>query len=578
MIRSPIICVLGHVDHGKTAILDSIRGSTVLEGEPGKITQHVGASFIPTQTVEKQSKEIIEKYGYKLEIPGLLFIDTPGHQAFTSLRKRGGKTADLAVLVIDVMQGIQPQTKEALEILKKHKCPFIIALNKVDLIQGWTPNKGQPFTKTIKKQSERVKNRLQDKIYDIIGEVAEYGINANRFDKVDNPEDTIIIIPTSAETKEGIPELLMFLAGLSQRYMKKDLEVEKEKTGEGTILEVKEVKGLGTTIDTIIYEGKIEKGDKIVFGTKNGAKETKIRALLKPKKLKEMREAKGKDFKRVKKVEAAEGIKIAAPGLEEAIAGSPVIIANEKTEEKKKEVEEQLEKVTIKNKGEGVIIRADTIGSLEGIIDLFKEKEIPIRRAEIGQVRKKDLTEAKTIKEKDRYLGAIFAFNTKIPEEIEKKAEELNVPIFESNIIYKLEEKYQKWKEKEEKREKQERLEKYVYPAKIKILPEHTFRKSKPAIVGIKLQQGKLKPGYPLMNKEGERLGEIKSIQKDQHSIKLLEQGGEAAIAITDVTVGRQIEEGETIYTEVPVDETYELEREGFKNKQLLKEIRKIKR
>jgi len=578
MIRSPIICVLGHVDHGKTAILDSIRGSTVLEGEAGKITQHVGASLIPIETVKKQSKEIIDKYGYELEIPGLLFIDTPGHQAFTSLRKRGGKTADLAVLVIDITQGIQPQTKEALEILKKHKCPFIIALNKIDLIQGWRPNKGKPFTKTIKKQSERVQKRIEEKTYDIIGKIAEHGMNANRFDKVDNPENTAIIIPTSAETGEGIPELLMFLAGLSQRYMKKQLDVEKETTGEGTILEVKEVKGLGTTIDTIIFQGKIEKDDKIIIGTKNGAKETKVRALLKPKQLKEMREAKAKDFERVEKVEAASGIKIAAPGLEEAIAGSPVLVANKNAEEKKQEVAKQIQKAKIENQEEGVIVKTDTIGSLEGVVDLFKEKEIPIRRAEIGKVRKRDVTEAKTIKEKNRYLGAIFAFNTEILPEAKEEAEEYNIPTFESNIIYKLEEKYQEWKEEEKRREKQERLEKYTYPAKLKILPEHTFRKSKPAVVGIKLMQGKLKPGYLLMNKDGEELGEIKSIQRDQKSLDLIEQGEEAAIAITNVTVGRQIEEGETLYTDLPVDQTYELEREGFKNKQLLKEIRDIKR
>jgi len=578
MIRSPIICVLGHVDHGKTAILDSIRGSTVLEGEPGKITQHVGASFIPTETIKEQSKEIIDKYGYDLEIPGLLFIDTPGHQAFTSLRKRGGKTADLAVLVIDIMQGIQPQTKEAIEILKKHKCPFIIALNKIDMIQGWRPNKGESFTKTIKKQSERVRKRLEEKTYDTIGEIAKHGINTNRFDKVENPEKTIIIIPTSAETKEGIPELLMFLAGLSQRYMKKQLNAQEETTGEGTILEVKKVKGLGTTIDTIIFKGKIKKGDKIVIGTKEGAKETKIRALLKPKELKEMREAKGKDFKRVKEVTAAEGIKIAAPGLEEAIAGSPVIVANEDTEEKKKEVAKEIKEATIENQSEGVIVKADTIGSLEGIVDLFKDKEIPIRRAEIGKVRRRDVTEAKTIKEKNRYLGGIFAFNTKVLEEAEKKADEFKVPIFKSDIIYKLEEEYEEWKKEEEQREKEEKLEKYTYPAKLKILPEHTFRKSKPAIVGVKLLQGKLKPGYRLMNKNGKETGEIKSIQKDQKSVKLLEQGEEAAISIKNVTVGRQIEEGETLYTDVPVDETYELERKGFKNKQLIREIRSIKR
>ncbi len=579
MLRSPIICIMGHVDHGKTAILDYIRGTAVREGEAGAITQHVGASFIPTQTVKEQSKELLDKYGYDLEIPGLLFIDTPGHQAFTSLRKRGGKTAELAILVIDVTQGVQPQTKEALEIMKKHKCPFIIAANKIDKIQGWRPNQGESFSKTIKKQSERTKKLLDDKIYEIIGDVASKEFNSQRFDKAENPEDTILIIPTSAETGEGIPELLMFLSGLSQKYMKKSLDVKSDQPGKGTILEVKEVKGLGKTIDVILDTGKIKKGDKIILGTKNEAIETKIRALLEPKELEEMREAKGNQFKRVKEVNAAAGIKIAAPDLENAVPGSSIQVATEENKEEiKKEIEEQIKNVEIENDKTGVIVKADTIGSLEGVTDLFKDKEIPIKRANIGKVRKKDLIEAESIKKDNRYLGAIFAFNTEVPEEIEKEAKERNIQIFQSDIVYELEKQYKEWKEKEEKKARQEKLEKYTYPAKIKIMPEHTFRKSKPAVVGVKILQGKLKPGYRLMNQEGKKLGEVESIQIKEENIDLAEKGDEVAVAISNVTVGRQIEEGETLYTDVPVDETYDLEEEGFKNKQLLREIRRIKR
>ncbi len=579
MIRSPIICVMGHVDHGKTALLDAIRGSAVTKGEAGAITQHVGASFISTNVIEKESSEILKKYGYQLKIPGLLFIDTPGHEAFTSLRKRGGKTADLAILVVDITQGVQPQTKEAIQILKEHKCPLIIAANKVDLIQGWNPNKGEPFTQTIKKQSKRAKENLENRLYSLIGEIAGQGFNSQRFDKVKNPEKTFLIIPVSAETKEGIPELLMFLAGLSQKYLKENLEIDSSEPGEGTILEVKKTKGLGTTLDVILYKGTLKKGDKVIVATKKEAIETKIKALLEPKELKEMREAKDAEFERVEKVTAAAGVKISAQDIGEVIPGSPIIAVKEGEEQKtKQEVEAELDAAEVRNPEEGVIIKADTIGSLEAMISLFKKSEIPIRRAEIGKVNKKDITEAKSIKEKNRYLGAVFAFSTIVPDDIEKRAKESNVPLFQSKVIYELEKNYKEWKDEEKEREKEERLEKYTYPAKIKILPEHVFRKSKPAVVGVKIHQGKIKPGYMLMNNEGTKVGKIKSIQKEEHTLDIAEEGDEVAISIENATVGRQIKEEETLYTAVPVIQTYELQKEGFKNETLLREIRNIQR
>ena len=148
MIRQPIVTVCGHVDHGKTNILDYFRGSSLQEMEAGGITQKISFTLYPSSQIKKACS-LIEKNKINLEIPGFLFIDTPGHAAFTNLRKRGGSLADLAILVIDINEGIKPQTAEVIQILKANKTPFLIALNKIDNISSWRTNKNPGISKFI---------------------------------------------------------------------------------------------------------------------------------------------------------------------------------------------------------------------------------------------------------------------------------------------------------------------------------------------------------------------------------------------------------------------------------------------
>ena len=574
-LRSPIITVLGHVDHGKTTLLDKIRGTVIAKKEAGAITQHVGASFIPTSTIKEKCKSILEKLDIELTIPGLLIIDTPGHEAFTNLRKRGGSIADLAVVVIDVNQGIQPQTEESIEILKINKVPFAIAANKIDLINGWEAHENATAIETIRKQREFVQEELDEKIYKIIGQLAEFGINSERFDRVRDKTKEVVIIPLSAKTGEGIQELLLTIAGLAQKYMLKKLDINEEKKAKGAVLEVKETTGLGTTIDAIIYEGKITQGDTIVLAGKKGVFKTKIRALLQPAPLEEIRDT-GKKFKSVKEVHAAAGLKISAPGLEEAMAGSP-LIATDKPEEAMEEVKKEIEKIEIETSEEGVIIKTDALGSLEAIEQLFKKGNIPIKKAEVGVVNKKDLTEAETIKRQNRYYGTIFAFNTKVPEEIREEANKKEIAIFESDVIYQLEEDYKKWKEEEEKKEKEEQLNEHIYPAKIKILPGHLFRASKPAVVGVQILEGIIKSNYPLINEKGKPIGKIKSIQKEKQKVEKAEKGGKVAISIEGGIVGKNIQENQVLFTDVPREQLYDTSKE-IGDKELIKEIKSIKK
>ncbi|MCD6367999.1 MAG: translation initiation factor IF-2 [Candidatus Aenigmarchaeota archaeon] len=549
MIRQPIITVLGHVDHGKTTILDNIRKTAVASGEAGGITQHIGATEVPLDVIKKICGSLISDE--KIQVPGLLFIDTPGHEAFTTLRKRGGSIADLAVLVVDVNEGFKPQTDESLTFLREFKTPFVVAANKIDKIRGWKRNNTKYFSKSIKEQSDEVKRELDEKIYRLVGELSERRFNSERFDRVRDFKTTVAIVPTSGITGEGIAELLMVLIGLSQQFLKDRLEI-KGTNGFGNILEVKEVRGLGTTIDVILYDGRIKKGDYLIIGGKPPIVTT-VKALLKPRELGELRVE--KKFNYVDEVTAAAGVKISAPSLENVVAGSPI-----RTCEKKEDVDKLIneleteEDIEIETDNEGVILRADTIGSLEALIKILKDNNIPIRKAKIGSVSRTDAMEASSMK--DPLNRVIFAFNVPIGPEV-KDVE--GVKIFKGNVIYKLIEEYEEWSQKKKDEMEREKLESVIRPGKIKILPGFVFRASNPAIVGVEVLGGVLKPGYSLV-KGSKIIGKIEQIQKEGSNVSLAKHGDKVAVSISGPTVGRQIKEGDELYTAMGKENLRKLE------------------
>ncbi len=582
MIRQPIIAVLGHVDHGKTTLLDYIRGSSIAAKEAGGITQHIGATEVPKEALKRIFGDKLEKMGIKLTIPGLLFIDTPGHEAFTNLRKRGGSIADLAVLVVDVMQGFQPQTLEAIDILKSYKVPFIVAANKIDMINGWEPHPNSFFLASFNKQDPKVQALLENKVYELVGKLYELGFNAERFDRVQDFTKQILIIPISAKTGEGVPDLLLYLAGLAQKFMEKKLETDINKPGRGAVLEVKEVQGLGTTIDIILYEGRIRAGDTIVLPGTSGPIITKVRALLKPKPLSEIRDPKQR-FNSVKEVFAAAGVKIAAPGLDTAIPGGTIIVVEGDPNQAVEEIKREMAEIGFTTDREGVIVKADTLGSLEAMIKLLSDRNIPVKSGGIGKVTKKDITEAFAVKQKNNYLGVIFAFNTQVTEDAREEADKLEIPIFESSVIYKILEDYEEWVKKEKEKEKENLLQSKLYPAKFKILPGYVFRRSKPAIVGVEILGGILRAGVSVINTNGEIVGKIKGMQDKGENIPEAKKGMQVAVSIEGPTVGRQIKEGEVLYTFIPLDRIRMLipvlEKEGLDEEvEILKEIWKLEK
>ena len=577
-IRSPIISTLGHVDHGKTTLIDKIRGTSVAKSEPGSITQHVGASFIPLKTIEKICGDLLEKFKIKLEVPGLLFIDTPGHRAFTSLRKRGGSIADLAILVIDINEGFQEQTDESLFILKEFKVPFVVAATKIDKIYGWKDQKTNSFLESISKQNEFVKEELDKKIYFLISQLMERGFNAERIDRVKDFTKEIVIVPVSGITGEGIAELLLILSGLAQKFLKDKLKL--SNTAKGIVLEVKETKGLGRTIDIILYDGKVKRGDYLVIGGKDPIV-TKVRALLVPRPLQELRVE--KKFMNIEEINAAAGVKIFAPNLENVIAGLPLIaVSDEKEIEKAKELlKKEIEEVEFSSEREGVIIRADTLGSLEALIKLLKEENIPIRKAEVGSPKKEDVIEAKNLE--DRYKRVVFAFNVKVSEEIKELAKSFGVKIIEGNIIYRLLEEYKEWFEKERRKEIEEKLASINRPVRLYVLPGFVFRHNNPAIVGVEVIAGYLTKGTRLKReKDGKNVGKIKEIQKEGKSLEFALPGDKVAISIEGGNVGRNFDEGDYLITDFSERDKqilFELFNELTESeKQLLNELKEKKK
>jgi len=543
-MRHPIVAVLGHVDHGKTLLLDAIRGSTVNLMEPGQITQHIGASFIPINVIKKFCGSLLEKFKIKIEIPGLLFIDTPGHEAFVTLRKRGGSVADLAILVIDINEGFQPQTNESLEFLKQFKTPFIVTATKVDLVPGWYPHKNQCFMDSFQKQNESVQEEVEKKIYNIVSQLSLRGFESERFDRVIDFKKQIAIVPTSGKTGEGVPELLMMLAGLSQQFLKGKLELSKK--SRGTVLEIKDVTGLGTTIDVIIYDGTMRVGDNLIIGGKEPII-TRIKALLRPPALRELRVE--KKFESVNEVHASAGIKVSAPNLENVIAGSPIISVSDKSEieEAKKTVQKEVEEVEFLKEGEGIIAKADTLGSLEALIKILKSNEIPIKKAEVGHVNKQDIIELDSVK--DELKKVVLVFNVNVLPEAEILAKDHKIMIFKNNIIYRLIEDYQKWHSDEKNRKELSKLEAIVRPCKFRILPGFVFRKRKPAVFGVEILAGVLKPNSPMKNEEGKDVGKIKHIEKEGKVIPQAKTGDKVAVSMDEPTVGRQIMEGDILIT-----------------------------
>ncbi|QOJ79769.1 translation initiation factor IF-2 [Infirmifilum lucidum] len=555
-IRAPIVVVLGHVDAGKTTLLDKIRGTAVAKREPGTMTQHIGASFLPWKALEEISGPLLERIRVEIKIPGFLVIDTPGHEAFSNLRSRGGSIADIAILVVDVQKGLEPQTFESIEILRSKRVPFVVAVNKIDKIPGWRSNPNRPFIESIKSQDEAVALKLEELLSYIIEQFKSIGFRADRYDRIKDFTKIVALVPVSALTGEGLPDLLLVLAGLSQRFLIKRL-VARVAPARGVVLELKEEIGLGTTATVIVYDGVLRKGDLTVVGGLEKPVVTRIRLLLMPKPLDEMRSPEDR-FLEVERVYAAAGVKIVADGLEASVPGAPLVVLSREEELNKilRDVQEEIQTTRFQRDIAGVIVKADTLGTLEALIGYLKKNNVPVRLADVGPVVKRDIVEAAFVKSLDPPLAAVLAFNVKVLPESREEAAQKGIPIFAERIIYRLVENYLKWYSEQRELEKKKIFEKITPPVVVQILPGYVFRRRNPIIVGVRVVAGRLRPGVRLVTRDGREVGDVMQIREHDRVLEVAEEGSEVAISIrSKAIVGRQVDEGDYLYSDVPLDE-----------------------
>lgn len=517
--------------------------------------------------IVKYCSSVVKGFESKTQLPGILIIDTPGHEVFSNLRVRGGSVSDISILVIDILKGIERQTEECIEILRSRKTPFVVAANKVDRIEGWKSHPNKPFLESYKLQEPYVRERVDEMIYRIVGGLARFGFSSDRFDRIRDFTRSVAIVPTSAVTGEGIPELLALLCGLVQQYLTRRLSVT-DGPGRGVVLETKEEPGLGTTIDVILYEGILQKGDRIVVGGFEGPLVTRVRALLLPKPLNEIRDPEDK-FLSAERVVAAAGVKVVATGLEGAVGGAPIIVANDdlSLDQAKKKISDEMSELRFSTDADGIVVKADTLGSLEALVKFLKDSGIPVRVSDIGPIGKREVVEAAIVKRRRPELAAIVGFNIKVTPEAELESRDRGIPIFTSNVIYHIVDDFKTWSAKTLEEIRTKEFSQITLPGEVKIIPGCVFRKSSPPIFGVEVLAGTIKPGYPLMKDNGEILGEIMQIQESGKNLDVAKKGDKVAISVKgNFMVGRQVKEGETLLVSVSDNDIFLL-KEKFNDK-----------
>ncbi|MCJ1458126.1 hypothetical protein MMC28_008497 [Mycoblastus sanguinarius] len=559
-LRSPICCILGHVDTGKTKLLDKIRQTNVQEGEAGGITQQIGATYFPVDALEAKTKVVNQDGNFEFKVPGLLVIDTPGHESFTNLRSRGSSLCNIAILVVDIMHGLEPQTLESMRLLRDRKTPFIVALNKIDRLYGWKKIDNNGFQDSMAQQNKGVQNEFEDRLQKTKVAFAEQGFNSELYYKNKSMAKNVSLVPTSAHTGEGIPDMIKLLVSLTQERMTNKLMYLSEV--ECTVLEVKVIEGLGTTIDVVLSNGVLREGDRIVLCGLNGAIATNIRALLTPAPLKELRLK--SQYVHNQECKASLGVKIAANDLEHAIAGSRLLVVGpgDDEEDLEEEVMSDIENLRqrVSKTGRGVSVQASTLGSLEALLEFLKVSKIPVANISIGPVYKRDVMQAGIMLEKAKEYAIMLCFDVKVDKEAQAYADDAGVKIFTADIIYHLFDDFTKHMAQLTEQKKEDSKLLAVFPCVLS--PVAVFNKKDPIVVGVDVTEGSLRlltpvaavRTNPVTNvKEIVSLGRVQSIERDHKQIPICKKG-QPSVAVkiegpNQPMYGRHLEEKDMLYS-----------------------------
>jgi len=569
--RCPIVCVLGHVDTGKTKCLDNLRRTNVQDGEAGGITQHIGATNMPLDCIEKRTsfvKKVAFGENFDVQIPGLLIIDTPGHESFSNLRSRGSSLCDVAILVVDIMHGLENQTRESIKLLKKKRCPFVVALNKIDRIYEWKSSPHQDVRRTIDNQKESTKNQFK-KLYDnVYTQMAVEELNIKLFWELTAEEagEWIPIVPTSAITGDGMGNLIAQVIDSAQNIVGKKITY--NPGVKCTVMEVKAIEGLGKSIDAILVNGCLQNGDQMVLAGQQGPFATHIRQIYTPPVNKDLRVKNA--WVKHDRVKGATGVKIVGRGdeIEKSLAGMPMYIArkDDEVEYFKAELEDEIGDAldAIRTASEGVYVQASTLGSLEALLEFLRTEKVKYSNINIGPVNKRDIMKASTMLEHDEKYGVVLAFDVPVTRDAQELADSFKPPIkiFTANIIYHLTDMFEKHLKDQKKRKQEELKEIAIFPAKMSIMPDCIFAKRDPIVVGVKIDEGQLRVGAPICvpNKENMCIGAVSSIESSGKPVDSAKKGEEVCIKIENTTgdaakmIGRHFEKTDGLVTRISRD------------------------
>ncbi|WBW71718.1 translation initiation factor eIF5B Tif52 [Schizosaccharomyces osmophilus] len=595
-LRSPICCILGHVDTGKTKLLDNLRRSHVQEGEAGGITQQIGATYFPIESIKQKTTPVNKKGKLEFNIPGLLIIDTPGHESFTNLRSRGTSLCNIAILVIDIMHGLEPQTMESIRLLRDNKTPFVVALNKVDRLYGWHSIKENGFQDSLSKQKKAIQREFRDRVDSIILQLNEQGLNAALYFENKKMGSYVSLVPTSAQSGEGVPDLVALLVALTQTRMSERIKY--ISTLECTVLEVKVIEGLGATIDVILSNGVLREGDRIVLCGMAGPIITTVRALLTPQPMKEMRIKSA--YVHHKEIRAAMGVKICANDLDRAVAGSRLLVAGPEDDEEDlaDELMGDLDDLlgSIDTSGVGVSVQASTLGSLEALLEFLKQMKIPVASVNIGPVYKKDVMKCATMVEKAKEYALLLCFDVKVDHDAELLADQLGVKVFSANVIYHLFDAFTAHQNKIMDQKRDESSDVAVFPCVLNTIA--AFNKRDPIILGVDVVEGVLRKGTPIVSVKGApgeepqviELGRVVSLEmnhKPVERVKKGQAGGGVAMKLeagggSQVLFGRHVTETDTLYSHITRESINALKDPVFRNEvhrdewQLIIQLKKV--
>ena len=547
-LKSPICSFMGHVDAGKTSLMDVIRNTKVQEKEAGGITQSIGSSFVNIEDIVDITNVINGKFEVKPEIPGILIIDTPGHEAFNTLRERGSSLCDIAILVVDINDGVKPQTIESIKLLRDKRVPFVIAATKLDTIYNYKVTEEISLRKALKQQKKETINMIETSMYDIQYELEKEGIKSVFYFKNKNPQKVYSIVPVSSRTKEGIADLLALMIYISQNWMNKKITYQEEV--DATIMESYQDSKHGWVLDIILKNGTINVGDKFIVCGRESSRTITVRKLL----------VKKNKLEDVKSVRASDGIRVIASNCDNCYSGTKLYPIDNNEKEVLQIANEEIDNYwkSFDLDQIGVCIQAKTFGELDALYQLVKKDGIPIMSVSLKKLGEKDFDRIK-IKTDNiddleyntlLYFGELDNF-----DKFDKVAKEKGIKLFNSEIVYGLIDEYKKYSKQclEERQKKQIASGNAIYPCKLKIFKQHIYMKggTNNLLFGVKVLEGKLRIGSPLYVVKKERfekdkiynmktekeygLGIVTSLQKNNEDIELANQGDEVCIRLDNV-------------------------------------------